>query len=309
MKWAKRLKLKQLGLLTALSETGSLSETARKTHMTQPALSRWLKELEEDVGYELFVRHARGLTPTDAGQILIAHARRILIEAERTQQDLNDVSNGQSRTLIIGMSPAAAPRFVPEAVLRFLKDNPAVHVEIQESTMDNLIVRLKEGELDLVVGRLDNYTPDSEMQSELLYRDPIRIVARIRHPLTQKASLDWADLEGYEWVVWPAGTPIRSRLDSALTAAGKRPPVYRVKSTSQVANLWLLQHTDMLSVASKGVAEHFFRRGLLAELNIRLDIADGEVGMVWREQAQPDALLNTLIRCCRESVACMAEPD
>lgn len=302
----KRLKLKQLGLLLALAETGNLSETARKANMTQPALSRWLKELEEDVGHALFTRHTKGMVATEAGQVLIAHARRILVEADRTQQDLNDLAHGQRRSLVIGMSPAAAPQFVPAAVIRFLDEHQNAHVEIQEGTMDGLISRLRLGELDLVVGRLDNYMPDGEMRSELLYRDPIRIVARPNHPLTRQETINWQDLEGYEWIIWPAGTPIRSRLDNALSAAGVRPPVYRVKSSSQVANLWLLQYSDMISVASQSVAEHFRQRSLLTELKIPLGIADGSVGMIWRDQAQPDELLSRLRQCCRE-VAQMIE--
>ncbi len=300
MKWIRRLKLKQLNLLIILSETGNLSETARKANMTQPALSRWLKELEEDVGHKLFVRHTKGLAATEAGKVLIAHAQRILVEADRTQHDLNDLAHGQQRTLVIGMSPAAAPQFVPAVVTRFLSEHRNAHVEIQEGTMDNLIERLKLGGLDLVVGRLDNYIPDGEMRSELLYRDPIRIVARPNHPLTRQDTIAWQDLESYEWIIWPTGTPIRSRLDNALSAAGVRPPVYRVKSSSQVANLWLLQYSDMLSVASQSVAEHFHQRGLLTELNIPLGIVDGSVGMIWCDLAQPDELLKHLRQCCRD---------
>lgn len=295
MKWAKRLKLKQLRLLLVLAETGNLSETARKANMTQPALSRWLKELEDDVGHELFERHAKGVSPTHAGSVLLMHAQRILTAAERTQQDLDDMRIGFSRTLVIGMSPAAAPRFVPETVLRFLANKAHVYVEIQEGTMDFLLERLKLGKLDLLVGRLDNYKPDANMKSELLYRDPICIVARQEHPLANKKHLDWQDLEDYEWVIWPSGTPIRSRLDNALTAAGKRPPVYRIKSTSQVANLWLLQNSNMLSVASKSVAEHFIERGLLTELNLPLGIVAGAVGMIWRGEDKNDELLMELI--------------
>lgn len=301
MKWIKRLKLKQLNLLILLAETENLSETARKANMTQPALSRWLKELEDDTGIELFIRHAKGLTPTPAGKVLIAHAKRILIEAARTQQDLDDVSKGQQRTLIIGMSPAAAPHFVPNAILNFLSVHKNVFIEIKEDTMDSLIKLLKEGELDLVIGRLDNYTPQERMQSELLYRDPICIVARRYHPLTQKEEVSWNDLDKYEWIVWPKGVPIRSRLDNAVTSIGKPPPIYRIKSTSQMANLWILEHSDMLSVASKSVVEHFQRMGILTKLNIDVGVVDGAVGMIWNEQVQPDLLLDSLIQCCRQS--------
>lgn len=309
MKWIKRLKLKQLNLLILLAETENLSETARKANMTQPALSRWLKELEDDTGIELFIRHAKGLTPTPAGKVLIAHAKRILIEAARTQQDLDDVSKGQQRTLIIGMSPAAAPHFVPNAILNFLSVHKNVFIEIKEDTMDSLIKLLKEGELDLVIGRLDNYTPQERMQSELLYRDPICIVARRYHPLTQKEEVSWNDLDKYEWIVWPKGVPIRSRLDNAVTSIGKPPPIYRIKSTSQMANLWILEHSDMLSVASKSVVEHFQRMGILTKLNIDVGVVDGAVGMIWNEQVQPDLLLDSLIQCCRQSADLFIENE
>ncbi len=301
MKWIRQLKLKQLNLLILLAETENLSETARKANMTQPALSRWLKMLEDNTGLELFTRHPKGLTPTPAGNILVAHARRILIEAARTQQDLDDVSKGQQRTLVIGMSPAAAPHFVPKAIMHFLYKNPNVFIEIKEDTMDGLLNDLKQGKLDLVVGRLDNYAPQQKIQSELLYRDPICIVAGNHHPLTKKEKITWQDLDHYEWVVWPTGVPIRSRLDNAITSVGTTPPIYRIKSTSQMANLYILEHSDMLSVASKSVAEHFQQRGVLTKLNINLGIVDGAVGMIWHTQVQPDLLLDSLIQCFRES--------
>lgn len=300
MKWAKRLKLKQLHLLICLAETGNLSQTAKLHNMTQPALSRWLKEFEEDVGHSLFYRHSKGLLLTDAGNIILAHARRILVEAVRTQQDLNDIKYGQNRTLAIGMSPAAAPHFAPAAMMCFLKQYPQVNLEIHENTMDNLLARLELGELDLIVGRLDNYAPNSKMRSELLYQDQICIVARPDHPLAKVKRLSWEDLLTYEWIVWPAGTPIRSRLDNALALSGNKTPLYRIKSTSQVANLWLLKYSNMLSVASQGVAKHFCQRGLLVELDIDLEILDGSIGMIWSEQAQPDEILEALMRYCKE---------
>ena len=302
MKWIRQLKLKQLNLLILLAETENLSETARKANMTQPALSRWLKQLEDDIELQLFERHAKGLTPTDAGNVLIAHARRILIEASRTQQDLDNIINGQQRTLIIGMSPAAAPSFVPKAILRFLQKNQNVYIEIKEDTMDSLINHLKQGELDLIVGRLDSYTPQERIHSELLYKDPICVIASNNHPLNYQTNLSWNDLANYEWIVWPTGVPIRNRLDNAITSTGKPPPIYRIKSTSQMANLWLLEHSTMLSVASKSVAEHFKKNGMLTKLNFDLGVVDGAVGMIWLEQVQPDLLLNSLIQCCRESV-------
>lgn len=301
MDWTRHLRLKHLGFLITLGETGSLSETARTSHTTQPALSRWLKELEEDVGGELFERHARGLKPTPLGQMLIGHARRIQAEVDRAQHDIEAVNEGASKTVAIGTSPASAPSFVPAAIARFLKQYPRSRVQVQENTMNALLDKLEMGELDIVVGRLDNYRPHREFRSELLYREGIRVVSRLSHPLAQKERVEWEDLYAYDWIVWPDGTPIRTKLDAALTRAGRKPPHYCVESTSQVVNLWLLQYTDMVSVTSEHVTNHFNDRGLMAPLNIEIDSDAGSVGMCWRDDLRQDSAIAALLDCFRSS--------
>ncbi|WP_027854834.1 LysR substrate-binding domain-containing protein [Marinobacterium litorale] len=301
MDWTRHTRLKHLPLLITLGETGSLSETARLTYTTQPSLSRWLKELEEDVGGELFERHARGLRPTALGQMLIAHARRIQTEVERAQKNIEAVHEGAAESVAIGTSPASAPSFVPSAITRFLERHPRSRVQVQESTMNTLLAKLKLGELDVVVGRLDNYRPSPEFRSEQLYSERIRVVSRLSHPLAQRGKVSWDDLYDYDWIVWPDRTPIRAKLDAALTRAGRKPPNYRVESTSQVGNLWLLQYTDMISVASERVAHHFNDRGLMESLDIDIDSDEGWVGMCWREDVQEEPTMMDLLDCMRES--------
>ena len=299
--WSRHLKLKHMSLLITLGETGSLSEAARLTFTTQPALSRWLKELEEDVGDTLFERHARGLIPTEMGAALIEHAKRINTEVLRAQHNLEALKHGSSQSVAIGTSPASAPNFVPSAITRFLKLSPNSRVEIQEGTMNALLERLKLGELDVVVGRLDNYKPHTTIQSEILFQESVCIVSRVNHPLTMKNGLTWNDLYQYDWIIWPDGTPIRSKFDMALTSAGKKPPRYRVESSSQVGNLWLLQNTDMLSVASERVANHFHERGLMSRINVEFESSDGTVGMCWRDEDFISQPVKALLDCFRQS--------
>jgi len=301
MSWTKRLRFNHLNLLVVLAETGSLSEAARTTHTTQPALSRWIKELEEDVGSQLFERHARGITPTPAGKMLLTYAQRITSQAKRAQQNIDALKEGSSRSVAIGTSPASAPSFVPAAIARFLKQHPNSKIKFYENTMNALIAKLELGELDLVVGRLDNYQPQPDMQSEVLYKERICIVSRLSHPLAQRGKLSWDDLYQYDWIVWPEGTPIRSKLDIALTTSGRKPPNYRIESNSQVGNLWLLQFTDMLSIASERVAIHFHERGLMTPLNIEIDSGEGAVGMVWRDEENLDCLILNLLDSFRSS--------
>lgn len=300
MNWSRRLKFRHLETLIHLSETGSLSETARLLHTTQPGLSKWLRELEEEVGAPLFERHARGLKPTAMGVSMVEHARRMLVEVTRTQLDLDAIGEGDDRVISVGTSPASAPSYVPMAVCQFLKQHPRTRVEIFESTMDSLLTRLERGRLDVVVGRLDNYQPNKALGCEMLYHEPLRIVARPLHPLTQKAEITWDDLYDYEWIVWPQGSPIRSKLDYAIMQAGRKPPPFRIESSSQMGNLWILQHTDMLSIGSARVVRSFADRGLLVPLGIHIDGAEGPVGMVWRDDIGPDKVLRDMLDCFRE---------
>lgn len=300
MDWAKRLKIRHLDILIQLSETGSLSETARLSHSTQPGLSKWLRELEEDVGALLFERHARGLKPTAMGLSLIEHARRMLIEVSRTQHELDAIAEGSHRVIAVGASPASAPSYVPEAIQRFLQKHPRTRIEIFENTMDALLTRLHRGQLDVVIGRLDNFEPNAALRNEMLYDEPLQIVARVDHPLCQKPNLVWEDLCDYEWIVWPRGTPIRSKLDNAIMQAGSKPPMYRIESSSQMGNLWLLQHSDMLSVGSARIIGSFAAMGLVTPLDIHIDGAQGPVGMVWRDEISHDNTVEDLLSCFRE---------
>lgn len=305
MDWTRRIRVQHLQLLVTLAETGSISEAARISFSTQPALSKWLKELEENVGAPLFERHARGLKTTVHGNMLLGHAQRVLSEMDRAQHNLAALLDGSSYRVAIGTSPASAPNLVPAAIMQFLRLHPKAQVELQESTMNTLLDRLELGELDLVVGRLDNYAPRKNLRSEMLYDEAMKVICRPEHPLTHVENLTWDELYACDWIVWPAGTPIRSKLDMALTSAGRGPLPYRIESSSLVGNLWLLQYSDMLSIASERVAEHFTQRGLVVPLPFELD-ATGSLGMCWRDEIHPDPSLPNLLESLRYAASSQA---
>lgn len=287
MTWTTRLRLRHLQLLISLAETGSVSDAARIANTTQPGLSKWLKDLEEDAGTILFERHARGLRPTAQGDLLINHVRRILSEMERAQSNMDALNEGSAPNIAIGTSPASAPSLVPDAIAHFLAMHPRAHISLQESTMNVLLERLERGQLDLVVGHLDSYQPRETLNSEMLFREPIQVIARPGHPLTLKSDLTWDDLQAFKWILWPESTPIRQRLDSALSNAGLKPLPCQIESSSLMANLWLLQTSDMLSVASGRVAKHFTHRGLVKALDFEMD-AEGSIGVCWRDEPYID---------------------
>ncbi|MBD1588384.1 LysR substrate-binding domain-containing protein [Pseudomonas typographi] len=292
--WTRRIRLQHLQLLVSLVETGSISEAARTSFSTQPALSKWLKELEDDVGAPLFERHARGLKPTQQGNLLLVHARRVLSEMDRAQRNLLAVQAGNASQIVVGTTPASSPNLVPAAIMQLLTKYPQARVELQEGSMAQLLAKLELGQVDLVIGRMDSVAPRANLRSELLYDEAMKIVCRPGHPLVRERELTWEKLYGYEWIVWAEGTPIRSKLDLGLVRAGMGPLPIRVESSSMIGNLWLLQYSDMLSVASERVATHFTGQKLMVSLDFPLD-AMGWLGMCWRDEPEADQALSILM--------------
>ncbi|MGQ7859983.1 LysR substrate-binding domain-containing protein [Pseudomonas sp. 32A] len=291
--WTRRIRVQHLHLLVSLVETGSLSEAARATFTTQPALSKWLKELEDDVGAPLFERHARGLTPTLQGNLLFRHAQRILSEMNRAQVNLAAAQNGKASLVVVGTTAASAPYLVPRAVARILERKPEGRIELREGAMNQLLNKLEMGQVDLVVGRMDNVAPRTNLRTELLYDEEMKIICRPGHPLVVDAEITWERLYRFDWIVWAEGTPIRNKLDLALVRAGMGPPPFRVQSSSVIGNLCLLQYSDMLSVASERVASHFMAQGQIVTLDFSLDTV-GSLGMCWRDEFGGDEVLTLL---------------
>ncbi|MDR8104988.1 LysR family transcriptional regulator [Burkholderia cenocepacia] len=283
MDWTYRLRLRHLQLLLSLSNTGNLSQSAASLNTTQPALSKWLKELENDVGLPLFERHARGLRPTSHGEALIEHARRIGAHLDAARDDMQALREGGSGLVSIGTSGVAAADTVPLAVSRLLERMPRAHVRLVESTMNQLMPQLARGELDIVVGRSGQQYDDSLLQCETLYTEPINFVARPHHPLSTHGVLQWDDVLAYSWIIWPQGTPVHNALETALAAAGRALPNHCVESNSSVLNLTLLNNTDLLGIASHRPAMRFEQMNALRILPMELQ-GFGSVSIYWHAE-------------------------
>ncbi|MDR1968126.1 MAG: LysR family transcriptional regulator [Burkholderiaceae bacterium] len=283
MDWTHRLRLRQLQTLLSIMQTGNLSQSAQALHTTQPALSKWLKELEADIGLPLFERHARGLRPTLYGEALLGHTRRIAGHLDSAREDMRALLDGASGRVVIGTSGVSATDVVPLAVTRLIGQLPRVQAHLVESAMDQLIPRLRQGELDVVVGRTmpaSALPAGCELRAEMLYRDAVSFVVGLQHPLVRRKSVDWDSLFAYPWIVWPQGTPIRHAVEAALACAGHSMPRHCVESNSSLLNIALLARSELIGVASQRAARNFARLKLLRILPMALD-SFGEVSMYW----------------------------
>lgn len=152
--WAQKLKLHHLQTLVALGEQGNLTHVARMMNISQPALSKWLSQLEDEIGITLFERHSKGLRPSEGGKLLLQHAQRLINDLERSQYEIARFKQGGLvGSLKIGCSPVATD-CVSQAILSLLNEMPTLHLNIEEKVMTPLLHDLLAGQVDVVVGRV-----------------------------------------------------------------------------------------------------------------------------------------------------------
>lgn len=299
--WVRRLKLRHLEIFVTLVESGSVSATAAALHVTQPALSKWLRELEADVGEPLFHR-GRRLALTTAGEVVLAYARRTLGDTQRVGEELEALRAGTAGRIRLGVLRPAAALLLPRAILRLQAQAPDVQLTIVEDTMDNLLPRLVRHELDVVLGRLEAPALEAGLLHEALYDEPVCVVAGPGHPLAQRRKVSWPEVARYPWIVPLPGTPMRARLDEELADAGVALPRTAVESASMLTNEGLLAHSTMLTVLSRQLALQYAARRQMAIVPVAMRRQLGPVGMVWTD-ANPMAVLTRFLDCVRAEAA------
>ncbi|KUL45992.1 LysR family transcriptional regulator [Streptomyces sp. NRRL F-4489] len=294
-----RLKLRHLVLLTALADHGSLLRAAEHLHVTQPALTRTLRELETLLGVELFERGPRGMTPTVYGRAFAAHARRVLAELRQAGRHLAELADGQVGTVTVGAHLAGTNVLLPRAIAALKAERPRVTVVVREATPDLLEAELLAGDVDFTLGRLLP-SPDTRVTQHTLCRESIRLVTRAGHPAHTLGDPALEDLLAYPWVVPVPQTALRHELEEALWRRGLSLPEDRVECTSILTLRTLLLETDMVAALPELVARGDDR---LAMLPTALEMMGQTVGVTLPADRPLTLTARLLLRHLRAAAA------
>lgn len=295
--WARRLKLRHLEVFMALASAGSVTAAAAAMHMTQPAVSHWLADLEAVIGAALFTR-GRRLTLTEAGEVLARHARRMLGDVRRTHEELESVTAGISGRLHVGTILSASPVLLPRAIAQLQRAAPGIYVEVVEGLVAPLIDRLQRHEIDLIIGPLDPRAHHAGLQMEGLMHDIFSIVTRPGHPLAKLRRPTWRDAAQYPWIMPPLATVSRTRLEEAFARAGVAAPSPRIETASIVALQALLHETGYVTCLAGSVAQLYRRLKLVDIVPMREQLDFGLIGMMWQAGAA-SRVLPQLQECLR----------
>lgn len=292
--------------LLTLHETGNVSRTAREMAITQPALSKWLKELERDLGVSLFTRHSKGLVPTRACDLLAERSRLLLTEFSRTGELLDALKDGVEAKLHVGTTPTASTEVIPISIAEMAEKSPRTLVVVREGPIDFLLPQLKDGRLDLLVSVLEDRDYGAGIAQNRLYSEQMVIVAGASHALHQERKLSWAKVAAYSWVGAPKDSLVYRELMNEFALANQPVPTFVGDISSSVVTSNVLARTDSLAMMSRRSALMFERAGLIRILKLPLQ-RRLFVGVLWRKESQLGEPGAAFFQCLRGACVSLNE--
>jgi DNA-binding transcriptional LysR family regulator len=280
----RRLRLRDLETLDRLGRYRSFARTAEAASITQPALSKWLRELEDELGVALFERTSRRVAPTVYGAAILESVARILTDVRGIEPAFDALRRGGGQPVTIGMLPGMPPLLVPGLVDYLTQQGSPFQISLQEYTLDHLLPQALRHELDLVVCRLDATALGSGLASRSLYRDEMIAVAGKQHPLARRKSVTWRDAAQFPWIAPTPGSPMRTALEAEFAHAGVAMPRIVMESVSHQTNHAVARRQPCLFVSSaKGLAARSEADPTMRALPLTLSTVAQTVGVMYVE--------------------------
>lgn len=295
-----RMKIRHLQCFLEVARFGHVGRAAEQLAVTQPAVSKTLRELEDMLAVRMFARTRKGLVLTPFGELFQHHAAAGLLAL---QQAIDSVARGRARgdtAIRVGALPTVAVRIMPGAIQDLVRVWPDVTVNLVSGPNRFLLERLKGRDLDVVVGRIAEPDQMTGLAFEQLYSERLALVVRPGHPLLDGSGpFDIRRISGHT-VVMPAREDItRATADRLLIANGVGALERRVETVSSDFSRAFLKQTDAVWLISYGVAALDLAAGDLVELPADMSDTKGPVGMTTRADERPSPAVASFVTVTR----------
>jgi DNA-binding transcriptional LysR family regulator len=237
---------RQLRAFLAICDAGSLGMAAAALHVTQPALSRMVKRLEDQLGVALFERRSTGMELTTYGEALLPHATVLSAEGARALEQINSLRGLGHGTLRIGSVASAAIIVLPPVLDRILTQWPNLHVQITEAVEDILETALTSNSIDVVISGPIRESEEIMQVGEHRFSDRYSAICAANHPLQKRRELTLADLAGERWVMPPEEAEPRKQFVALAAKLGAAAPRVAVETRYPAVIKALVARTKFL---------------------------------------------------------------
>lgn len=223
--------LDQLRNFLEVARWGNFTRAAEAVGLSQPALSRSIARLEEELGQPVLQRQTRGATLTDAGRLLQSRAQQVLALMADTKSEISD--DGATGRIRLAAIPTVAPFFLPELLRRFTRLVPRAAVSVQEDTTEHVLRRCQDGEIELAIVALPVMAKHLEV--EPLFEEELMLVMPRQHPLARRKRVTLADLESQPFVLLDEAHCLSDQIISFCRRRSFQP--VSMERTSQLATV------------------------------------------------------------------------
>ncbi|OWJ96163.1 pca operon transcription factor PcaQ [Pseudomonas sp. A46] len=271
------IKFRHLLCFLEVARQGSLARAANQLAVSQPAISKTLKELEELLDATLFDRSKSGASLTEAGLAFMRYAGPCV---QALRDGVSSLREGEyaAGTVRLGVLSTVEGLLVPEVVRRLHERHPSLVISVLTGPGAYLLSQLRVGELDLVVGRMTDNPEVQGLTFEHLYNESLTLVVRSGHPLLAPGA-DRRSLEGFPLVLPLAGTTIRKHADAFFVQSGISAPRQRLETLSLALSRRYVEAGDAVWIAPLDAVRLDLARGELVELDLGFKEPGGSVGI------------------------------
>lgn len=291
------MKYYQLNALVAIADAGSIRHAAKILLTSPAAVTKAIQKLEADTSLQLVIRNSTGISFTAEGEKLLIQARLLVAQMQTAHQTVEGCKGEMTGRLSVAITPWVVMTLLPNVICLFQQRFPDVQLDVHEGLVSVAYPKLRDGSLDLFIGRLSTQSSSTEFQYRPLFSSEFAVVARQNHPLANSRSLD--DLAGAQWILpyIPDGFPYASKV--------------HVSYSLSIA-MSLLRKTDMLSIFPWPLVEECAQRDGLCALPLRESMGDVLVGLINRVGQPTGPIAEYFVACLmqvlREEISQSASP-
>lgn len=298
-----RLKLRHLVVALTVAEEGSAVAAADKLFVSQPAITRLVHELERIVEAPLFERTSTGMRPTPYAEPFLDHARSALSHIKHAAQHVQELADGDTGVVTVGVHLAGASLLLPRAIASLKEVKPHVDVIVRDRAPDDLFAELAVGEIDLVLSRLApsgarGRRAGEELVHERLHDERIVVVCGAGSPWRDRRGVHLADLAAERWVLPLRATVLREELEAELAARDLERPDDVVECTSVVTVGSLVAQSGYIGIVPGSIA------GVLPGLHV-VDVVDCDlrsgIGVIRPADHEPSPVTALLLEHLRRA--------
>ena len=288
----------QLHAYLSLADAGSFVGAAQATGLSQPALHRAVRDLEQIFAAILVERRGRGVALTTAGQRFARGVRLAAKEIAAAQAEVHPAAGGGGNRIAVGAMPLCRARLLPRAIAALTAIAPQVTMDIVEGAWRELVGPLRDGVIDVLIGALRADAPP-DLHQRSLFVDQLVVVGGAHHPLAALPAPTLSDLAAFGWVIGREGTPMRRHW--AAMFGDRPPPRAPIECGSVMTIRGILRDTDFLTLLSPAQIALEVEAGMLTTIGEPLSGSTRDIGITTRTDWRPTAAQRLFLQMVEEA--------